>query len=580
MSPAESRSDRSLPPSFVARLLERFQSCDQPLIELWAWPWSGKRRLLRSLTERFPGEWVRLPPHGALVDRLTPGPRCLVVEGDYRVGELLAAAERLRPEQRLVLPIERRRAVEILPARRIEPETMLLRPAEIEEMFAGADGAEVAELSDLSDGWIGPLSWLRDRWGSESLPEAGLASPAFGHRFHQRVTSRLDAGIFDALIECSAAEDLDTELWRRAWIARPERLAALERLISEWGWLVKSPEALPRLPRLMRRATRARLPAPERRLEIHRRLGLAAYALGRMAEAEHHLSLAGDDARLARLRAVGSPLGAPAVVSRAAAAPASETPPSGTLRFSLQLLGQPVIRRIEPDGTEHELDWKLRRAFLSVAFLALAPDRRATKDQLVDAIWQGVSETGIAKNFHPTLSHARSTLGHRRVFAYNQGLYTLNPDLEWWIDCERFEELIQEGRRLLDGVDGDPARALDTWRSAWRLYRGELLYGVDAPWLAERRAVLCHEYVELLRSTGDLCVRLGRDPLALDAYRSLLLEEPFEERVHLAVMELYARQGRRDLVRRQFVRMQEQLLRELNVEPVEETQERYHQLMR
>ena len=60
----------------------------------------------------------------------------------------------------------------------------------------------------------------------------------------------------------------------------------------------------------------------------------------------------------------------------------------------------------------------------------------------------------------------------------------------------------------------------------------------------------------------------------------MLLEEPYEERIHLAMMELYARQGRRDLVRRQYVKLQERLLEELNVEPLEETQERYHQLMR
>ncbi len=606
MAPDEQRTDRALPPSFVARLLKQLRSCDQPLIQLWAWPWSGKRLLFEVLTERFPGDWVKLPAHGALVDRLASGPRWLVVEGDYRAGELLDAAGRLRPEQRLVLPVERRLAGEILPQRLIEPAAMLLQPAETEEMFAGATGAQVGELLRLSDGWIGPLIWLRGRWRGEQSPETELGSARFATRFHQRVTGRLDVGIFDAMIESSVAENLDADLWRRVWIARPEKLAALERLIAEWGWLLSDPQAAPRLPRLIQRATRARLPPPERRRAIHRRLALAAHALGLTAEAERYLSLAGDAARLARLRALGPPASVPASSVPASSVPAASVPaasvpaasvspssvppaiggrgpgvPGGAWpRFSLQLLGQAVIRRIESDGSERELEWRLRRAFQSVAFLALAPDRRATKDQLVDAIWHGARESTIAKNFHPTLSAARSTLGHREVFAYSQGLYTLNPELDWWIDCERFEELIREGRQLLEGSAGEPARALDRWRSAWRLYRGELLYGVEAAWLEERRAVLYRNYVELLRAIGDLCVRLGRGPLALDAYRSLLLEEPFEERVHLAVMELYARQGRRDLVRRQFVRMQELLLRELNVEPVEETQERYHQLMR
>ena len=186
----------------------------------------------------------------------------------------------------------------------------------------------------------------------------------------------------------------------------------------------------------------------------------------------------------------------------------------------------------------------------------------------------------MARNFHPTLSEARRTLGHRRVFAYSQGLYTLNPELDWWLDVACFRDLIERGRRLSTGSASELKRGLEAWLDAWKLYRGELLSGVEAAWIRSPRAVLYRNYIELLRDVGGLSARLGRLTLALDAYRSLLLEEPFEERIHLAVMELYARQGRRDLVRRQFVRMQELLSQELNVEPVEETQERYHQLMR
>ncbi len=593
-----------LPPSFVARLGQQLGACDQPLIQLWSWPWSGKRRLLEALATRQPDAWVKLPPQGALIDRLSmPGKLWLVADGRYRSSELLAAAAKLRPEQRLVLPVERRLGDEILPQRVIGPQEMLLRPAEIEEMFAGAGGAQIGELARLSDGWAGPLRWLRDRGWRGDSPEITLSAPEFATRFHQRVTGRLDPGIFDVMIECSIADELDATLWRRVWIARPEKLAALERLLCDWSWVTSGPGAVPRLPRLMRRATRSRRPSPERRREIYRQLGLAAHGLGLEAEAERYLGLAGDAVRLARMRAIGVTVAA--VGGTDAEMPGAGTPDAGSPsapfpRFRLHLLGQAMVRRIEAQGDESELTWRLRRAFQSVAYLALAPDRRATKEQLVDALWRDAGPEAIAKNFHPTLSEARRTLGHRQAFVYNQGLYSLNPELGWWIDRDRFRELIEQGRRLSEpfrwrasgateqGPGGgqakpsasDLTRALDAWVGAWRLYRGELLSGVEAAWLRTHRAVLYREYTELLRSIGGLCVRLGRLTEALDAYRSLLLEEPYEERVHVAVMELYARQGRRDLVRRQFVRMQELLIQELNVEPVEETRERYHQLMR
>ncbi len=578
----------------MTRLDQQLRSCDQPLIQLWSWPWSGKRRLLETLAAREPAAWVKLPPHGTLVDRLSPDKRWLIAEGRHRSAELLAAADRLHPGQRLVLPVERRLDDEILPQRILEPRVMLLQPAEIEEMFAGAGGARIGELARLSDGWAGPLDWLRDRLRGGS-PETVLDSREFTTRFHQRVTGRLDLGIFDAMIECSVAEELDATLWRRVWIARPEKLAALERLLGEWGWVISEPGAVPRLPRLIRRATRSRRPRSRQR-EICRQLGLAAHGLGLEAEAERFLGLAGDTERLSRLAAAGVTVAAvpPAGPPPAAAPSAGRSPaiaaaversagvdrPATYPRFELHLLGQAVVRRIDAGGEQRELAWRLRRALQSVAYLALAPGRRASKEQLIDAIWNDASLTSIGKNFHPTLSLARSTLGHKQAFVYNQGLYTLNPELGWWIDCDRFGELIEQGRRLSAGSASELKRGLDAWVGAWRLYRGELLSGLEADWIRGRRALFHRDYIELLRGIGGLCARLGRLTEALDAYRSLLLEEPYEERVHLEVMELYARQGRRDLVRRQFVRMQELLIHELNVEPVAETRERYHQLMR
>ena len=65
----------------------------------------------------------------------------------------------------------------------------------------------------------------------------------------------------------------------------------------------------------------------------------------------------------------------------------------------------------------------------------------------------------------------------------------------------------------------------------------------------------------------------------MDAYRSVLLEDPLQERVHLAVMRLYAHQGRRDLVRKQYDRLCTLLLEELGVEPMPQTTREYHRLM-
>jgi DNA-binding SARP family transcriptional activator len=65
----------------------------------------------------------------------------------------------------------------------------------------------------------------------------------------------------------------------------------------------------------------------------------------------------------------------------------------------------------------------------------------------------------------------------------------------------------------------------------------------------------------------------------MDVYRAVLVEDPLQESAHLALMEVYARQGRRDLVRRQYERLCALLRAELGAEPLLRTTLAYHTLM-
>lgn len=243
--------------------------------------------------------------------------------------------------------------------------------------------------------------------------------------------------------------------------------------------------------------------------------------------------------------------------------------------FSLVLFGSPIVRRVDADGASVELAWRLHRSLRAVAFLALQPDRRAPRGTLVEALFPEAGAETVRKNFHPTLSDARRTLGTASAIVHRQGVYLLSPEIDWEVDVDRFRQTAAAGAALSEEAPGD---ALETWREAWRLYRGPLLLGVEAPWVGSYRDTLREEYLALLGKIGEVAADQDEVTEALDAYRTVLLEEPYEERTHRAVMELYGRQGRRDLVRRQYVRLQE-TLKELGVEPLEETQACYHRLM-
>jgi DNA-binding SARP family transcriptional activator len=249
----------------------------------------------------------------------------------------------------------------------------------------------------------------------------------------------------------------------------------------------------------------------------------------------------------------------------------------------VRLLGRPSVRRLDPDGGEVEVEWRLRRALLVFAFLAAAPDLRAGKEELVEAVWPEADPETVRRNFHPTLSWLRRALapaGERRRAAgvvARHGLYQLDPSAEWEIDRLEFERLVEAGGAGLHA--GDAGAALAAWEAAWRLYRGPFLEGLDAAWLEAPREELQHRYLELLRRLAEVYADQGRLEESVDACRSLLSRDPLQEGVHLTLMRLYSRQGRRDLVRRQYDRLTRTLAEELGVEPMLETTLEYHRLM-
>ena len=246
-------------------------------------------------------------------------------------------------------------------------------------------------------------------------------------------------------------------------------------------------------------------------------------------------------------------------------------------------MGSPVARQRDEEG-ERDLDWRLRRAFQVLAFLASSPGLQAGREEVIEAVWSTEGERTIERNFHPTLSHLRRALegGNRgkdrpAPLLFRNGVYRLNPEVGWEIDVIEFYRLTDEGKELAGRRELEAA--VEAWQRAWKLYRGPFLQGYYEGWVTSRRDTYQRRYLELLRDLGDLYVDLRRGEEAMDAYRSYLVEDPFQERVHVEVMRLYAGQGRRDLVRRQYDQLCRILLEELGQAPMQETTLKYHELM-
>ncbi len=524
------------------RLIARLAALETPLVQVWGWPGSGKSAVLAAFLERQAGIASGLSL-GALADsgRLreaidtahAAGIRWLVTAGDP--GESLAEAARwLRPEQHLVFAGERRWRDPALEVSLLPPQELLLRAGEVAvlwELLTGSSPspATARRLQEASDGWYRPLRLAIEATGGAGLeaaaPDILLEIPPIRFFLRHEVLDGFAAEEVESLVAAPVE-----------WRGREDREpSAAWALLESRGLWVEGPQR-DRIPRLLSAA-------------LHRERQRREARAGR-----------------SRSPTVGAPLWSP----------------EQRTAFILCLLGAPVARQRGPEG-ETPVECRLRRSFQILAYLGSSPGLEATREELIEAIWPTDGEQTIERNFHPTLSHLRRALeGERSKDApppllFRSGVYRLNPELDWGVDVLDLLHRVEEGKTLQGR--GDLPAAAEAWRGAWSLYRGPFLQGHYEAWVAARREKYQKVYLEMLRDLGDLYQRLGRSEEAIDAYRAVLIEDPLQEKVHLALMQLYAAQGRRDMVRRQYDRLCTMLLEELGVEPLPPTTREYHRLM-
>lgn len=228
----------------------------------------------------------------------------------------------------------------------------------------------------------------------------------------------------------------------------------------------------------------------------------------------------------------------------------------------LCFLGPPQITR---DGEPVELAAAKANALL--AYLAVH-GKRQTRDRLADLLWPESLPDAGRKNLRNTLWRIGKTLGEG-VDA-DADRVALADDV--WVDVRAFETAVRAPSQ-------DFAPAPDTLRDAIDLYRGPLLEGLtlnEAPefeiWLTTERERLGQLYLRALsalaaheRAQDDwrAVITLAQQSLAYDN-----LQEPMWR----LLMEAHARLGERAEALRQYELLRDVLARELDVEPMSDTQ--------
>ncbi len=206
-----------------------------------------------------------------------------------------------------------------------------------------------------------------------------------------------------------------------------------------------------------------------------------------------------------------------------------------------------------------EAQWRSRRARSLVKLLALSPDHRLHRDQVLDALWPNSDLTAAANNLHQTLFTSRKIFEAAGVSALilQDSLLSLGDGLS--VDVEQFETAAARAANRQD-----PA----LFRTALVLYTGDLLPAdLYEEWTVVRRDSLRQLHLKLLLDLAHLLEIRKEYAAGIETLGQVLTADRAHEEAHAGLMRLYALSGQRQPALRQFQTLKEALRTELDAEP-------------
>jgi predicted ATPase/DNA-binding SARP family transcriptional activator/DNA-binding CsgD family transcriptional regulator len=222
-------------------------------------------------------------------------------------------------------------------------------------------------------------------------------------------------------------------------------------------------------------------------------------------------------------------------------------------------------------------EWRLHKARNLLKLLALAPNHRLHREQLLDYLWPELDLEAALNNLYrvvysvrhvlePSLEHLSSSIYLR----FQDEIITLSPSLPLWIDVEQFEA----ARRAI--IESQQPAA---YQAALALYSGDLLPDDRyEEWAIKRREQLRRSYLSLLTELARLYIAREKYDAAIETLQKLTSEEPTLEEAHQQLMTLYITTGQRYQALRQYQHLRDILHRELDVEPSTTVQRLYHEI--
>ncbi|MGB4125481.1 MAG: BTAD domain-containing putative transcriptional regulator [Dethiobacteria bacterium] len=218
-----------------------------------------------------------------------------------------------------------------------------------------------------------------------------------------------------------------------------------------------------------------------------------------------------------------------------------------------------------------ESSHRAHRLWCLFIYLVLNRSRSITREELLQNIW---TESDELKNPEQALRtsiyrlrqifNRKSSPGTQETILSSQGRYRWN-NTQCWLDIEEFERKCLLGSQL---ADEEPKRATIFLKEALILYKGSFLSEFeDTPWIEPHRNHFRRMYLECVSRLTRLLKAERQFAKIIKINEKAALLEPFEEELHLSLMEALLEEGKYGLARAHYEYVTSLYYHEMGVKP-------------
>lgn len=240
--------------------------------------------------------------------------------------------------------------------------------------------------------------------------------------------------------------------------------------------------------------------------------------------------------------------------------------------FCIRAFGPGQIWRGRELISQSAWQWNIPREM----FFYMLTAQQATREQIGLEFWPDASTSTLQNSFHSAKFAIRKALGKPGII-YKDGLYLINPDLDYIYDVDEF-------RRWIAAADmSAPALALSHLTNAASLYHNDFLTDSGYEWAATTRRHLREQFMACCVNLGACALQLSPAEhdltAALNAMERALSLDPLREDIARLVILLNGRLGNRSAAIAVYRRLEETLRKELGVMPEPATEAAFRATM-